>query len=102
LGQLLGTIALIQKRLNKELTLDGILLTMFDGRTSLSRKVVEEVRTFFGNKVYQTVIPQNVRLAETPSFGKPIFLYDITCSGAVSYSKLAREFMKRGEMACRK
>jgi chromosome partitioning protein len=97
LGQLLGTIALIQKRLNKELTLDGILLTMFDARTSLSRKVVEEVRAFFGNKVYKTIIPQNVRLAETPSFGKPIFLYDITCSGAVSYSNLAREVIKRGE-----
>ncbi len=96
LSQIVRTIALIQKGLNPGLQIEGILLTMFDGRNNLSRQVEEEVRTHFGNKVFRTVIPRNVRLSEAPSHGKPIILYDITSRGAVAYLELARELVERG------
>lgn len=97
LSQLLGTITLVQNRLNPSLIIEGILLTMFDARTNLSQQITAEVRKCFKNKVYQTVIPCNVRLSEAPSFGKPIILYEITSSGAEAYMKLAREIITRDE-----
>lgn len=96
LSQIVRTIALVQKGLNPGLQIEGILLTMFDGRNNLSRQVAEEVRTHFGEKVFKTVIPRNVRLSEAPSHGKPIILYDITSRGAVAYLELAKELMQRG------
>lgn len=96
LSQIVRTIALVQKGLNPGLQIEGILLTMFDGRNNLSRQVAEEVRKHFGEKVFKTVIPRNVRLSEAPSHGKPIILYDITSRGAVAYLELAKELMQRG------
>jgi len=96
LSQIVRTIALVQKGLNPTLQIEGILLTMFDGRNNLSRQVEEEVRAHFGEKVFRTVIPRNVRLSEAPSHGKPIILYDITSRGAVAYLELAKELMQRG------
>jgi chromosome partitioning protein len=97
LKQLLSTISLVKSRLNSFLEVEGALLTMYDPRTNLSRQVVGEVRSFFGRKLFNTIIPQNVKLAETPSFGKPIVLYDITSKGAISYGLLAREVIGRFE-----
>lgn len=96
LSQIVRTIALVQKGLNPGLQIEGILLTMFDGRINLSRQVEAEVRAHFGEKVFRTVIPRNVRLSEAPSHGKPIILYDITSRGAVAYLELAKELMQRG------
>lgn len=96
LSQIVRTIALVQKGLNPALQIEGILLTMFDGRNNLSRQVGEEVRAHFGDKVFKTVIPRNVRLSEAPSHGKPIILYDITSRGAAAYLELARELLQRG------
>ncbi len=95
LGQLMNTIKLVQQHLNPELLIEGVLLTMYDGRLNLSRQVSEEVRKHFSNKVYDTVISRNVRLSEAPSFGKPIILYDILCSGAENYMALTKEVMAR-------
>jgi len=95
LGQLLGTITLVQSKLNPNLTIEGLLLTMFDVRTNLSQQITTEIRNCFKDKVYQTVIPCNVRLSEAPSFGKPIILYEITSTGAEAYMKLAREVITR-------
>jgi chromosome partitioning protein len=91
LGQLLETIKLVQSRLNPRLEIEGVLLTMFDRRLNLARQVVEEAIAFFGDKVYDTIIPRNVKLGESPSFGKPILLYDAQSQGAQTYLKLARE-----------
>jgi chromosome partitioning protein len=96
LSQIVRTITLVQKGLNPALQIEGILLTMFDGRNNLSRQVEEEVRTHFGDKVFRTVIPRNVRLSEAPSHGKPIILYDITSRGAAAYLELAQELLQRG------
>lgn len=96
LSQIVRTIALVQKGLNPALQIEGILLTMFDGRNNLSRQVGEEVRAHFGDKVFKTVIPRNVRLSEAPSHGKPIILYDITSRGAAAYLELAKELLQRG------
>jgi len=96
LSQIVRTIKLIQKGLNPPLQIEGILLTMFDSRNNLSRQVEEEVRTHFGDQVFKTVIPRNVRLSEAPSHGKPIILYDITSRGAVAYLELAQELLQRG------
>ncbi|KPJ53791.1 sporulation initiation inhibitor Soj [candidate division TA06 bacterium DG_24] len=96
LGQLLNTIRLVQKNLNPDLTIEGVLLTMYDSRLNLSKQVLEEARKYFSHKVYRTVIPRNVRLSEAPSFGKPIILYDILSTGAASYMELAREVMNGG------
>jgi chromosome partitioning protein len=91
LGQLLGTVKLVQANLNPELGIEGVLLTMFDKRLNLASQVAEETIDYFGDKVYNTIIPRNVKLSESPSFGKPILLYDVQCQGAKSYLKLARE-----------
>jgi chromosome partitioning protein len=91
LSQLLSTVQLVQRGLNTELRLEGVLLTMYDRRLRLSNQVAEEAIDFFGETVYETKIPRNVRLSEAPSFGKPILLYDIECVGAQSYLDLARE-----------
>jgi chromosome partitioning protein len=93
LGHLLNTMGLIKNRLNPTLTLGGILLTMYDSRNLLSRRVSEDVRSNFGDLVFQTVIPRNVRLSESPSHGLPIILYDIRSRGAVSYMELAKEIL---------
>jgi chromosome partitioning protein len=95
LSQLLNTVRLVQRNLNPRLEIDGVLLTMFDQRLNLSRQVAEEAKEYFGDRVYRTVIPRNVRLAEAPSFGKPIVLYDILSAGAQAYLSLAREIMAR-------
>lgn len=91
LGQILDTVRLCQQTLNPALVVEGILLTMFDGRINLASQVVAEVRQHFGQRVFRTVIPRNVRLSEAPSHGKPIILYDIRCAGAEGYLHLARE-----------
>lgn len=91
LSQLLNTVRLVQRNLNPSLQIEGVLLTMFDQRLNLSRQVAEEATEYFGSRVYRTSIPRNVRLAEAPSFGKPIVLYDILSPGAQSYLALARE-----------
>ncbi len=93
LTQLLNTIRLIQKNLNPQLDLEGIILTMYDSRLNLSKMVEEEVRKYFGDKVYQTIISRNVRLGEAPSYGQPIISFDIHSSGAMNYMKLAEEFI---------
>ncbi|MCF7832153.1 MAG: AAA family ATPase [Candidatus Marinimicrobia bacterium] len=93
LTQLLNTIRLIQKNLNPNLDLEGIILTMYDSRLNLSKMVEEEVRKYFGDKVYKTIISRNVRLGEAPSYGQPIISFDIHSSGAMNYMKLAEEFI---------
>ena len=94
LGQLLNTINLVKKHLNKNLYIEGALLTMYDIRTNLSNQVVKEVKKYFDNKVYKTVIPRNVKLSEAPSYGMPITLYDPKSKGAKSYDKFTKEFLK--------
>lgn len=96
-SQLLATIERVQGAVNQGLEIEGIVLTMYDERMNLTRQVAEEVRTHFGEKVYRTVIPRNVRLSEAPSFGKPIILYDIRSRGSEAYVSLAREFIQRAE-----
>ncbi len=95
LGQLLNTINIVKKHFNKELAIEGVLLTMFDQRLRLSHQVAEEVRKYFGDKVYNTVINRNVRISEAPSYGKPIILYDAISSGAQNYMQLASELLER-------
>ncbi len=94
LTQLMSTVKLVRQSLNPALEVEGVVLTMFDGRTNLSIQVVEEVKRFFKNKVYETVIPRNVRLGEAPSYGLPIILYDERCLGTEAYNELATEFLK--------
>ena len=94
LGQLLNTINLVKKHLNKNIQIEGALLTMYDIRTNLSNQVVKEVKKYFEDKVYKTVIPRNVRLSEAPSYGLPITEYDPRSKGAKSYEKFAKEFLK--------
>lgn len=95
LSQLMRTIDLVKGSLNPKLELQGIVLTMFDRRNALSGHVAKDVRSHFGEKVYQTVIPRNVRVSEAPSFGKPALIYDLRCSGSQAYLKLAREVVQR-------
>lgn len=97
LSQLIETINLVQQILNPELKLSGVLLTMYDYRTNLTAQVADEVRKYFPDIVYKTVIPRSIRLAESPSFGKPIFLYDNRSSGAQAYSQLISEFLEKEE-----
>jgi chromosome partitioning protein len=97
LSQLLKTIQLIKQALNPKLTIEGILLTMFDSRNNLSHQVAQEVRTYFKGKVFSTIIPRNIRLSEAPSHGKPVLLYDIHSKGAESYLNLAREILADGK-----
>lgn len=94
LTQLMNTVRLVKKRLNPGLDIEGVVLTMLDGRTKLGMQVVDEVRKFFAQKVYNTIIPRNVRLGEAPSFGQPINLYDPKSAGALAYESLAQEFIK--------
>ncbi len=96
LGYLLNTVKLVKARLNPQLSLGGILLTMFDARNSLAHRVSEDVRKHFGDKVFKTVIPRNVRLSESPSHGLPIILYDIKSRGAMAYMGLAQEIIQGG------
>ncbi|HEX2210833.1 MAG TPA: AAA family ATPase [Longimicrobium sp.] len=95
LSQLLNTVTIVQKNLNPRLQIEGVLLTMYDGRLNLSRQVADEAKEYFGPKVYRTTIPRNVRIAEAPSFGKPIVLYDVISVGAKSYLSLAKEVIAR-------
>jgi len=97
MGQLLNSIHLVQKHLNPALTIEGVLLTMYDSRLNLSRQVAEEARKYFPDKVYEATIYRNVRLSEAPSFGKPIILYDILSTGAQNYIALAKEMISHGE-----
>ena len=94
-SQLINTIQLVKKSLNKDLYIEGVVMTMFDYRTNLSNEVLKEVQKYFKDKVYKTTISRNVRLAEAPSFGLPIMLYDEKCKGAEAYVKLTKEFLKR-------
>ena len=94
LGQLLNTLNLVKKHLNKNLEIEGALLTMYDARTNLSNQVVKEVKKYFEDKVYKTVIPRNVRLSEAPSYGMPISIYDPKSKGAKAYEKFTKELLK--------
>lgn len=94
IAQLMDTLDRVRAALNRELAVDGVLMTMYDDRTNLSRQVVEEVRGVFGDRVFKTVVPRNIRLGEAPSHGKPIFLYDIRSRGAEAYLNLAKEFLQ--------
>jgi chromosome partitioning protein len=96
LGQLLNTIRLVQKHLNPDLRIEGVLLTMYDNRLNLSKQVAREAKEYFKKKVFRTIISRNVRLGEAPSFGKPIILYDILSKGAENYMALAREVLSNG------
>ena len=95
LSDLMNTVRVVRRGMNPGLTLEGVLLTMFDGRTNLAIQVAQEVKRFFPGKVYSTVVPRNVRLSEAPSHGKPITAYDRTCRGAEAYTALAAEFLKK-------
>lgn len=94
-GQLVNTVQLVKKSLNKDLQIEGVLMTMFDNRTNLSNEVYSEVKNYFNDKVYKSTIPRNIRLAEAPSFGLPIMLYDEKCRGAKSYLDFTKEFLKK-------
>lgn len=97
LSQLMNTVRLVRKNLNPSLDVEGVVLTMFDSRTNLSMQVVEEVKKFFKNKVYNTIIPRSVRLSEAPSYGLPVILYASKSNGAIAYTSLAEEMIKKGE-----
>jgi len=99
LSQLLNTVHLVQRNLNERLAIEGVLLTMYDARLNLSRQVAADAREYFANQVFDTVIPRNIRLAEAPSFGKPIVLYDVASIGAQSYMSVAKELMARNKVA---
>lgn len=94
-GQLMNTIQLVKKSLNKNITIEGVLMTMYDFRTNLSNEVYDEAKKFFNDKVYKTTIARNIRLAEAPSFGLPIMLYDEKCKGADAYKAFAKEFLSK-------
>nr|WP_152539900.1 ParA family protein [Afipia sp. P52-10] len=95
LSQLLQTVEQVRSTLNPELTIHGVVLTMFDSRNNLSNQVVADVRQFMGNKVYETMIPRNVRISEAPSHGKPVLVYDLKCAGSEAYLRLATEVIQR-------
>jgi len=95
LSQLLSTVDQVKRTLNPKLSIHGVVLTMFDPRNNLANQVVEDVRRFMGDKVYETMIPRNVRVSEAPSYGKPVLLYDLKCSGSQAYLKLASEVIQR-------
>ena len=97
LGQLVNTIKLVQKSLNPDLEIEGVVMTMFDSRTRLSSQVAEEVKKYFEDKVFETVIPRNIRLSEAPSHGLPITVYDPLSKGARTYKKLARELVNKNK-----
>ena len=95
LSQLLKTVEQVKNSLNPKLTIHGIVLTMYDSRNNLSNQVVADVRQFMGPKVYDTVIPRNVRISEAPSYGKPVLVYDLKCVGSEAYLRLATEIIQR-------
>jgi chromosome partitioning protein len=95
LGQLLNTVRLVQRQLNKSLVIAGVLMTMYDSRLNLSKQVVQEVKSFFKEKLFNTMIYRNVRLSEAPSFGKPALLYDANSNGAKNYLSLTEEILQR-------
>jgi chromosome partitioning protein len=97
LGQLLNTINMVKKQMNEHLDIEGVLMTMYDSRLRLSNQIVEEVRRYFGGKVFKSVVARNVRLSEAPSFGKPIILYDAISAGTRNYMELAQEFLTRND-----
>ena len=97
LGQLINTINIVKKKLNKSLKIEGALLTMYDARTNLSNQVVKEVKNYFEDRVYKTVIPRNVKLSEAPSYGMPICMYDARSKGSRCYDKFTKEFIKKNE-----
>lgn len=99
LGQLLNTINMVKKQLNEQLDIEGVLLTMFDSRLRLSNQIVEEVKKYFGEKVFKAIVTRNVRLSEAPSFGKPIILYDAISAGTRNYMELAHEVLARNNHA---
>ncbi len=100
LSQLLKTVEQVRQQLNPELTIHGIVLTMYDSRNNLSTQVVADVRQFMGRKVYDTIIPRNVRVSEAPSYGKPVLVYDLKCSGSEAYLRLATEVIQREKELC--
>ena len=102
LGQLINTINLVKKHLNKNLQIEGAVLTMYDSRTNLSNQVVKEVKRYFDDKVYKTVIPRNVKLSEAPSYGMPISIYDPKSKGARCYEKLSMEIIKNNTVRTNK
>ncbi|MBQ3532675.1 MAG: ParA family protein [Oscillospiraceae bacterium] len=95
LSDLMNTVRIVRRSMNPHLDIEGVLLTMFDGRTNLAIQVAQEVKRFFPGKVYATVIPRNIRLSEAPSHGKPITAYDRACRGAEAYTQLAQEFLRK-------
>jgi len=95
LSQLLSTVERVRASINPQLTIQGIVMTMFDGRNNLANQVVDDVRSHMGDKVYQTIIPRNVRVSEAPSHGKPAILYDLKCAGSQAYLQLASEVIRR-------
>ena len=95
LSQLLNTVHLVQRSINEGLAIDGVLLTMYDARLNLSRQVATDAREYFGTKVFESIVPRNIRLAEAPSFGKPIILYDVASIGAQAYMNVAKELLTR-------
>lgn len=97
LGQLLNTIKLVRKNLNRDLEIEGVLLTMYDSRLRLAKQVAEELKKYFGEKVFNTIVQRNVRLSEAPSFGKPVILYDAASTGSRNYMGLAGEVIKRNQ-----
>jgi chromosome partitioning protein len=100
LSQLLKTVEQVREQLNPALTIHGIVLTMYDSRNNLSGQVVADVREFMGSKVYDTIIPRNVRVSEAPSYGKPVLVYDLKCSGSEAYLRLATEIIQREKELC--
>jgi chromosome partitioning protein len=100
LSQLLKTVESVREQLNPDLTIHGVVLTMYDARNNLSGQVVADVRQFMGPKVYDTIIPRNVRVSEAPSYGKPVLVYDLKCSGSEAYLRLATEIIQREKKLC--
>ncbi len=98
LSQLMNTIKLVKKHLNKKLEIEGVSLTMYDGRAIVSRQIAEEIRRFFGAKVFSTVVPRNIRVSEAPSHGVPVMLHDPRCAGSRAYDELTKEFLLKGEI----
>ncbi len=101
LGQLINTINLVKENLNEDLKISGALMTMYDSRTKLADEVIEEVRNYFSEKIFDTIIPRNVRLSEAPSYGQPIMFYDKNCKGARAYKNLTKEVIKNGKKRSR-
>ena len=97
LSQLMNTIKLVQQHLNRSLKVEGVVLTMYDGRSLIAKQIAAEIKTFFSKKLYEIVIPRNIRLSEAPSHGKPILLHDPKCMGARAYAALTEEFLKKTE-----